>query len=366
MKIKVRQDNLHDGLKKVLNAIDRKNAMPILANVKLAAGGEDLILTATSLEIEISTAIKGVGVEEEGETTVNAGILTNIISKLPNENVELILENQLLTIKSGRITFNLPTLDASDFPILDRGEDSCGCLFDSEVLYRLINNTIFTVSAEESRYYLNGVFFHVSDGFLKAVATDGHRLALEKMECSEGLKEMPDIIIPKTTCLILLKLLESSKDKASFSICGNNKITISAGNTTLTSKLIEGTFPDYTRVIPQENDKTAYFVREELIELLERVGVISSERIRSVKFSVSKDILELEMKTTSNGVATDEMECESDNAIIIGFNIRYLLDILSHLDEETVQMDFSEPSHPVIIKNKDSDGSLAVVMPMRV
>ncbi len=382
MKVTVERAQLVKSLTHVHRVVERRNTIPILSNVLLRAEGGELKLKATDLDIEISEAIPAV-VSEPGATTVPAHMIHDIVRKLPDgAQVELATrpDGATLDIRSGRSKFSLQMLPESDFPDLTAGTFSHTFTLTAADLKRLVDRTWFAISTEETRYYLNGIYFHAVEngGGLKfrAVATDGHRLARAEIEAPHGSEDMPGVIVPRKTVGEIQKLVEDPEAKVTVEL-SDSKIRLTflgkdgenpSVGIVLTSKLIDGTFPDYGRVIPQGNDKLMRVDRGEFATAVDRVSTISSERGRAVKLTMSEGKLVLSVTNPDSGSATEELPVEYDQETLdIGFNSRYLLDIAGQLETESALFRFSDPGSPTLISD-DAEPSTAlyVLMPMRV
>lgn len=379
MKVTVERAHLLKALNHVHRVVERRNTIPILSNVLLRAEGGDLRLKATDLDIEVSETIAGL-VGQPGATTVPAHLLYDIVRKLPDgAQIELATRNDgaTLDLKSGRSKFALQMLPESDFPDLTAGTFTHRFSMAAADLKRLVDRTQFAISTEETRYYLNGIFFHTveSKGELRfrAVATDGHRLAQAEMVAPHGSEGMPGIIVPRKTVGEIQKLVEDPEAQVGVELSDTKiRLTFGAGAegaaaVVLTSKLIDGTFPEYGRVIPQGNDKELKVDRDEFAAAVDRVSTVSSERGRAVKLTVSDGRLVLSVTNPDSGSATEELgvEYESD-PLDIGFNSRYLLDIASQLETDTAVFRLADPGSPTLIHDYGQSNALYVLMPMRV
>ena len=276
----------------------------------------------------------------------------------------------MLAVRAGRSRFTLQTLPESDFPDLAAGDMTHKFTLPGADLKRLIDKTQFAISTEETRYYLNGIYLHVAGSgkaqTLRAVATDGHRLAQTDLPLPAGASGMPGVIVPRKTVTEVQRLIEDSQAEIAIEL-SSAKIRFSIGNVVLTSKLIDGTFPDYQRVIPSGNDKELVIDKKDFEAAVDRVSTVSSERGRAVKLSLSAGKLILSVTNPDSGSATEEIEVEYDSdPIDIGFNSRYLLDIASQLDGEVAVLRLADPGSPTLIQDKDAKGALYVLMPMRV
>ena len=371
MKITVQRDTLAPALAALSRVVERRNTIPILSNILLRASGDRLILRATDLDIQADTSLP-CEVAEAGATTLPAHTLSDIVKKLPAE-VAVTLEgsgDQPTTLCAGRSRFTVQSLPESDFPDITTGELPHRFSLTAKEFLALIDCVEFAISTEETRYYLNGIYMHTLDvegqPRLRAVATDGHRLSRFDMPAPEGSVGMPGVIIPRKTVGELAKIAKEAKGDLLIEL-STTKIRATAGEATLTSKLIDGTFPDYQRVIPAGNDKLATLEREAFQQAVDRVATISSERGRAVKLALSEGALTLSVSNPDSGSATEELAPDyAGPAIDIGFNHRYLLDILGILGGDTVQMKLSEPGAPAVFQKREGDSLLIVLMPMRV
>jgi len=371
MKVTLERSALLKSLGHVHRVVERRNTIPILSNVLLSASGEGLQLKATDLDLEV-TEITAADTGQKGATTLPAHTLYEIVRKLP-DGAQVSLEagdNGQLQLRSGRSRFNLQSLPESDFPDLATGELTHAFKIGAGDLKRLIDKTQFAISNEETRYYLNGVFMHVAEvegqAFLRAVATDGHRLARLETPAPSGAVGMPGIIIPRKAVAEVQKLIEDPEAEIGVEL-SPTKIRFTIGAVVLTTKLIDGSFPDYARVIPTQNDKFLTVERKDFAEAVDRVSTISSERGRAVKLAVSEGKLVLSVTNPDSGSAVEELEVDYDGAALeIGFNARYLLDIAGQLDSDTALFKLNDSGSPTIIMDRDGASALYVLMPMRV
>jgi DNA polymerase III subunit beta len=352
--------------------VERRNTIPILANVLLRADRSNLSLKATDLDVEVTDTIAA-EVGPGGSTTVPAHMLFDIVRKLP-DGAQIVLESSgdraALTIRAGRSRFTLQTLPESDFPDLAPGEMTHKFAVKAADLKRLIDKTQFAISTEETRYYLNGIYLHVAGSgkaqTLRAVATDGHRLAQVELELPGGAAGMPGIIVPRKTVGEVQRLLEDNEAEVAIELSAG-KIRFTVGAVVLTSKLIDGTFPDYGRVIPANNDKELVVDKKEFEAAVDRVSTVSSERGRAVKLSITGGKLLLSVTNPDSGSANEELEVEYEaDPLDIGFNSRYLLDIAAQIDSEAAVLKLADPGSPTLIQDKEPHGTLYVLMPMRV
>jgi DNA polymerase III subunit beta len=372
MKVTVEQSALLKSLAHVHRVVERRNTIPILSNVLLRAAGGSLQLKATDLDIEVVETL-GAESQVDGAITVPAHTLYDIVRKL-SDGAQVSLETGIdasqMIIKSGRSRFQLQALPEQDFPDMAAGDLSHTFSIHSKELQRLIEKTQFAISTEETRYYLNGIYVHTVDTdagvMLRAVATDGHRLARSELPSPAGAAGMPGVIVPRKTVSEVQKLVSEFDGEVSVAL-STAKIRFAVGSVVLTSKLIDGTFPDYTRVIPVANDKFLVVERTDFTRSVDRVSTISSERGRAVKLSLTDGKLTLTVNNPDAGNAVEEIEVDYDAGNIdIGFNARYLLDIANQLEGDTTLFKLADPSSPTLIQDREGASTLYVLMPMRV
>jgi len=372
MKVTVERASLLKSLGHVHRVVERRNTIPILANVLVRAEGSKLSFKATDLDLEITETIAA-EVSPGGSTTVPAHMFYEIVRKLP-EGTQVVIEGSgdraVLALKAGRSRFTLQTLPENDFPDLAAGDMTHSFTLGAADLKRLIDKTQFAISTEETRYYLNGIYLHAAGtgkaATLRAVATDGHRLAQVELPLPKGAAGMPGIIVPRKTVGEVQRLIEDNEAEIAIEL-SQGKIRFTIGDVVLTSKLIDGTFPDYARVIPSGNDKELVVDKKEFEQAVDRVSTVSSERGRAVKLSLSAGRLVLSVTNPDSGSATEEIEVEyAADPLDIGFNSRYLLDIASQIESEAAVLKLADPGSPTLIEDKDSKGTLYVLMPMRV
>ncbi len=372
MRVVLERSNLLKALNHVHRVVERRNTIPILSNVLLNAGEMNLGLKATDLDLEITEATPA-RVERSGATTVQAHLLYDIVRKLPDGS-EVSLrtdeDGNAMTVAAGRSSFRLQCLPQGDFPELSAGSFSHSFEMDAAALKKLIDKTQFAISTEETRYYLNGIYFHTLEvgGNLKlrSVATDGHRLARAELEAPSGSEGMPGIIIPRKTVSELQKLVDGADEVVSIEL-SETKIRFTIGPVVLTSKLIDGTFPDYQRVIPTGNDKKLTIDRQTFAQAVDRVSTISSERGRAVKLSIGEGQVTLAVNNPDSGSATEELAADySSDPLEIGFNARYLLDVAAQLSGDEARFMLADAGSPTLIHDGADEQALYVLMPMRV
>jgi DNA polymerase-3 subunit beta len=369
MKATIERANLLKSLGHVQSVVERRNTIPILSNVLIEASGEGLRLMATDLDLQINETVEA-QVETPGATTVSAHTLFDIARKLPEgSQVSLTAADGKMQVVAARSRFNLQTLPCDDFPVIAEGELPTRFELPAATLRQIIDKTRFAISTEETRYYLNGIFLHVSDDgqpVLKAAATDGHRLARVTVPRPDGADGMPDVIVPRKCVGELRKLLDEVEGTVEVSLSAT-KIRFGLGTAVLTSKLIDGTFPDYSRVIPTGNDKLLKIDPKSFMEGVDRVSTIASEKTRAVKMALEKDKITLSVTSPENGTAAEEVPGDyASDGFEIGFNARYLMDILAQVDGDTVEVHLADAAAPTLIRENDKSPALYVLMPMRV
>jgi DNA polymerase-3 subunit beta len=381
MKLTIERAALLKALGHVQSVVERRNTIPVLSNVLLRAGAPlgagFLSLSATDMDLEIVERVPG-RIEREGQTTAAAHTLYDIVRKLREGaqiEIEASGERGAMVLRSGRSTFTLACLPAEDYPVMAGGELPHGFALSAAELKSLIDRTRFAISTEETRYYLNGIYLHATKAdevpVIRAVATDGHRLARVEMVMPEGAAAMPGIIVPRKTVIELRKLVEEAGEEVRIAL-SETKIRFAVGEAVLTSKLIDGTFPDYDRVIPSSNDKLLEVDCKEFAEAIDRVSTISTEKSRAVKLAIEPHganggSLVVSATSPESGTAVEEIEVRYQAAPIeIGFNSRYLMDITAQITGEGVQLMMSDAASPTIVRDSADASALYVLMPMRV
>jgi len=372
MRLAIERGELLRALGHVTSVVERRTTIPILSNVLLKASGKAVEFKATDLEREVTEQAPA-DVAQPGAVTVPAHMLHDIVRKLPDgAQVQMVREadRERLTIAAGHARFALQTQPADDFPDLAAGEMGHEFSIGAAELKRLIDKTRFAISTEETRYYLNGIYLHTASSgkahTLRAVATDGHRLAQVELARPAGAEGMPGIIIPRKTVHELHRLLEDTSAEVAVAV-SPAKVRFGIGTVTLTSKLIDGSFPDYGRVIPQANDKELRVSNAEFTSAVDRVSTIASERGRAVKLNIAGEKLTLSVNNPEGGSATEEIAIDyKASPLEIGFNARYLLDIASQLESDDVVFKLADPGSPTMVRDGADVSALYVLMPMRV
>ncbi len=375
MKATIERATLLRCLSHVQSVVERRNTIPILSNVLIdASDGGSVRVMATDLDLQVVETMSAASVEQPGAITVSAHLLFDIARKLPEgSQVSLTTNENRLEVKAGRTNFKLPTLPRDDFPVIVEGDLPTSFELPARLLAELIDRTRFAISTEETRYYLNGIFLHVTDEdepLLKAAATDGHRLARFTVPRPEGAAGMPDVIVPRKAVGELRKLLEEALDSNVMIDLSASKIRFALGGeggVVLTSKLIDGTFPDYSRVIPTGNDKLLKVDPKLFYSGVDRVATIATEKTRAVKIGLDNDRVTLSVTSPDNGTAAEEIAAEyRSEGLEIGFNANYLKDILGQIDSDLVELHLADAGAPTLIRENDTSRALYVLMPMRV
>jgi DNA polymerase-3 subunit beta len=372
MKLTIERSTLLGALNHVQSVVERRNTIPILSNILLKAEDGSLGLIATDLDLAINEQVSA-EVQTPGAITAPAHLLYDIVRKLPDgSQVELDYQGAdgRLTVRTGRSQFALSCLPKDDFPIMEAGDLPFNFTFSSTELKRLIDKTRFAISTEETRYYLNGVYVHAaeSDGIpvLRAVATDGHRLARVESPLPANAENIPGVIIPRKAVNELRKLIDDTEGDINIAL-SDNRICFTFEGTILTSKLIDGTFPDYERVIPTGNTKILELDGKSFAQAVDRVSTVSTEKSRAIKLALSDNTVTLSATGTDSGSATEELAASySSGDLEIGFNSKYLLDITGQIEGDNAHFVLADAQSPTIVKDGTDDGALYVLMPMRV
>jgi DNA polymerase III subunit beta len=357
------------ALSHVQAVVERRNTIPILSNILLKAEGDRLSLTATDLDIEATDAAEA-KVKKSGEVTAPAQTFFDVVRKLPEgSEIALDLSENRLSISSGKSRFALPTLPASDFQTMAKEAAPTKFEIEAAELRRLIDKTRFAISTEETRYYLNGIYLHfdkAGSGVLRAVATDGHRLALAETKAPKGANTLKGVIIPRKAVAEARRLLDDAPETVTVE-ASDSKIVFHIGEAVLTSKLIDGSFPDYQRVIPKENTKILKVDNKAFREAVDRVATVSAERSRSVKLALAPGKLTLAVSHSETGQGTEELEAQYDSdPIEIGFNAKYLLDVAQQIEAEETLIEFNDAASPARVLDSKDTGAQYVLMPLRV
>lgn len=371
MKFTVEKSTLFKSLSHVQSIVEKKNTIPILSNILIEAKENCLLLSATDMDISIKEKLN-CNIIEEGSTTVSAQTLYDIIRKFPEStDIEIISnDGKIITLRAGKSKFSLGCLSKEDFPLIEIGNLQTEISIDGQSFLKLINKTRFAISNEETRYFLNGIYFQKKNenhkNILSVVATDGHRLAKIDFEFTENSKEIPGIIIPKKTVNELCKILADYEGSIKINL-DSNKIVFFIKDSILISKLIDGNFPDYRRVIPSDNNNILTINRQEFSQAVDRVSTITSEKSPIIKFKLIKNTMNMSSVNTDNGTATEDIETSySGDEIEIGFNSKYVLEMINNLEDDKITLNFKDSTSPVIASEESNSNLIYVLMPMRV
>ena len=372
MKLSIERGALLKAVAQAQSVVERRNTIPILANVLIEAEGDQVSFRATDLDIEVVDKVPA-KVERAGATTVPAVTLHEIVRKLPEGALVGLTDDPAtgrLAVEAGRSKFSLATLPREDFPVMASSEYASNFTVPAPVLRRLFDKSKFAISTEETRYYLNGVYMHIADGedgpALRCVATDGHRLARIDADVPAGAADMHGVIVPRKTVGELRKLLDNDEAEIAVSV-SETKVRFATPEITLTSKVIDGTFPDYARVIPTGNTRRLEVDAAEFARAVDRVATVSSERSRAVKLALDDDRLILSVNAPDCGAAEEELAVAyGDERLEIGFNAKYLLEIASQVDRENAVFLFNSAGDPTLMREGNDTSAIYVVMPMRV
>ena len=373
MKLTIERSALLKSLGHVQSVVERRNTIPILSNVRLDAGDDEkLHLTATDMDLAVIEAAPA-NVLQSGATTTSAQMLYDIVRKLAEGaqvEISLIQDGGKLQICSGRSRFMLACLPVEDFPVMAEGELDHRFAISASDLKRLIDKTGFAISTEETRYYLNGIYLHAVDGesakCLRAVATDGHRLARVDTALPAGAENIPGVIIPRKTVAELRKLIDESDGDVMIAL-SDSKVRFAFDGAILTSKLIDGSFPDYERVIPSANDKIMTVDKQAFIKAVDRVSTISTEKSRAIKIALEDSQMTLSATSPDAGAASEELDAQYNlEKIDIGFNSRYVLDMAKQIAGETIEFHLADSASPTLVRDSEDENAVYVIMPMRV
>ena len=371
MKFRISKLKIFKSLSHLQGIVDKKNSLPILSNILIEAKDNNLILSSTDMDISLIENLE-CDVLEVGSTTINSQILYDIVRKIDdNSEVEIISNNgKILTLRANGSRFSLACLPKEEFPIIDQENKGINVKINSKILHQLIDKTKFAISNEETRYFLNGLYFNINNENNKSniilVGTDGHRLAKYSYKLDQTINEITGVIIPKKTINELSKLLSDIDEDIDISI-SSNKIIFYFKNLVFISKLIDGTFPDYKRVIPTNNNNLLEINREKLLSAVDRVSTIANEKNPVIKFKLLKDIINLNTINTDNSTATEDLKINyNGDDLEIGFNSKYIMDIVNNLEDEIITLKLKDGSSPITAQEKSNSDLVYVLMPMRV
>ena len=369
MKFNVNQQDLQEALNYCQGVIEKRSTLPILSNILLDASNSKLTITATDLDLIFVHQINNIEVLEEGKTTTTSAIMYDIIRKLPSGkkiNMSLTSESKL-QLESEKSIFNLNCISPSEFPLTDEKFNDNEFLINSKKFLKLLNKCKFSVSNDETRHYLSGIYFHQTEvedkNYLTAAATDSHRMSISKIRLDEKINFEP-IILPKKTIYQLCSLLENYDGDVKISNV-KSKIKFELNNSTLISKLIDGKFPNYIQVIPKNNQKKLEIDLKIFLGSIDRVASVSLDKKDGVKFNLTKNTLNLTVNNTNSGDGNETLSVKFDYDLEISFNSRYLIDVASQLDSDKIEIFFNDTGSPALIKDPSDFNSIYVVMPMK-
>ena len=371
MEFVVKKDSLLKSLNFVQGVVEKKNTLPILSNVLIQLKDKKLSIVATDLDIIFYDEITDVKVLTEGSTTTSAAILFDILRKIPSNaelNFNLKTENKL-SLKSENFDFNLLCLPVDNFPSFSDDLEGQEISLDNQRFLKLLNKTKISISNDDTRHYLNGVFLHLTEGngrnFLTGVSTDSHRLSSSSLEVKD-VNDFRSVILPRKTVFQLCSLLTDNNDQLFMQI-SDNKIKFSLGNIKLTSKVIDGKFPDYKKVVPMDNNKTLVVSSKEFINSIERVASVSLDRKEGVKLAIHKDNVQLSVNSANSGEGNEKIKAEFNSEDLnISFNSKYLIDIASEVEDAKLKMNLKDAISPVLIQDLSDKNSFYVIMPMKI
>jgi len=366
MKFQIEKETLLNPLQQIIGAVEKRQTMPALSNVLIRTTENSLTLTATDLEIELVSQI-GMIVDEPGEITVPARKLLDICKSLPTEaTIKFTVNDNKALVQSGRSRFTLTTLPANDFPALDAINSIYEFEITQKTLHDIIDKTAFAMAQQDVRYYLNGLMLEVSSNYLRAVATDGHRLAYCEKETSADIADIKQVILPRKGVLELVRLLSETDDMVKI-ILGSNHLQVEFDGLRLTSKLIDGRFPDYNRVMPTDGNNIVTADRDQLRQSLMRASILSNEKYRGIRLILEKNLVKLQAQNPDQEEADVEQEIVyTGDEIEIGFNVNYMLDVLNVTNSEMVQAALRDSNSSFLLTYPDQPDCKYVIMPMRL
>jgi DNA polymerase-3 subunit beta len=366
MKFSIQQEVLLQPISQVIGVVERRQTLPVLANFLVSAQGGRLSITGTDMEVELIASVE-VDIQSEGEVTVPARKLVDIVRKLPEgANITAVLEGDKLMISSGRGRYTLATLPATEFPATDQVETLETVKIQEIELKKLIDKTSFSMANQDVRYYLNGLLFEFHDGTLTTVATDGHRLAVCDLEKDIGMAQDRQMIVPRKGVLELSRMLSESEDQVELAL-GKNHIRLVKGSMVFTSKLIDGRFPDYQAVVPKGTDRHIKIHRESFILALQRAAILSNEKYKGVRLEASGSAVKIVAHNPQHEEAVEELEAELNfEQVAIGFNVTYLLDALNAIEGDTVVMALKDANSSCLISSQAGGRDKHVVMPLKL
>jgi len=366
MKFTISREVLLQPLSQVIGVVERRQTLPVLANFMLSARDGRLTVTGTDMEVELISSVP-VDISQGGEITVPARKLLDIVKALPDgANIKFGVTDDKATLSAGRSRFVLSTLPASEFPATDQVETLENILVAEATLKKMMDKTSFAMANQDVRYYLNGLLFDFSGQQLRAIATDGHRLAICDLESSIDISSDRQLIVPRKGVMELSRMLSGDEDEVTLAI-GRNHIRLVKGDTTFTSKLIDGRFPDYKAVVPVGADKQMLVDKATFIQALQRAAILSNEKYKGVKLEASGDTIKIIAHNPLHEEAVEEIEAELNfDRLAVGFNVTYLLDALMAIDTEQVSLELKDANSSCLVSAPDSDINRHVVMPLKL
>jgi DNA polymerase-3 subunit beta len=366
MKFTISREVFLQPLSQVIGVVERRQTLPVLANFMLVARNGRLTVTGTDMEVELISSVAA-DITDDGEITVPARKLVDIVKALPDGvSIKFTVNEEKATLSTGRSRFTLSTLPASEFPATDQVENLENIEVSESALKKMIDKTSFAMANQDVRYYLNGLLFDFCDQQLRAIATDGHRLAICDLESSIVVKDERQLIVPRKGVIELSRMLSGNDDVVILAI-GRNHIRLVKGDTTFTSKLIDGRFPDYKAVVPVGADKQMLVDKETFIKALQRAAILSNEKYKGVKLEATGATIKIIAHNPLHEEAVEEVEAELNfDRIAVGFNVTYLLDALSAIDTEQVSLELKDANSSCLVSAPESDVNRHVVMPLKL
>jgi len=367
MKFSINRDDILGPLQIISGVVERKQTMPVLSNILVVAEQGVVSLTGTNMEVELVCRLDEVSIVSEGRTTIPARKLSDICRSLPADvQVELSLDGDKAQLKAGKSRFTLATLPADQFPNTEDNPQDVEVRFSEGDFKKMLDATSFAMAQQDVRYYLNGMLLEIGNQYVKSVATDGHRLALSGVSTHQVLTEKLQVIVPRKGVQEFGRLLSDTDNEVAVFI-GENHIQSEIGNYKFTSKLIDGKFPEYDRVIPQGGDKTIIADRESLKAMFMRASILSHENIRGIQLHLSSGQVQVYANNPEHEQAEDSLDVIYEGPELqIAFNVGYLIDVLNTIKTDSVRLTLSNASSSALIESGDDDGCLYVVMPMRL
>lgn len=367
MKFAISRDDILSPLQIISGVVERKQTMPVLSNILVVVEQNSVTLTGTNMEVELVCSLEGASITSEGRTTIPARKLSDICRSLQADvELELSLEGDKVHLRAGKSHFTLSTLPAEQFPNTEDNPQDIEVRFSERDFKTMLESTSFAMAQQDVRYYLNGMLLEIGDRYVKTVATDGHRLALASVDTDQVLSDKLQVIVPRKGVQEFNRLLSDSDNEVAVFI-GDNHIQSQIGNFKFTSKLIDGKFPEYDRVIPQGGDKIVVADRESLKAMFTRASILSHENIRGIQLHLSNGQIQVFANNPEHEQAEDSLEVIYEGSDLqIAFNVGYLIDVLNTIKEDSVKLTLSNASSSALIESGQEDGCLYVVMPMRL